>query len=246
MMRKRVAQEMTKRCLGKLEHHGEFNPCNQSRRHSLRLLQSLCLWLSLRQTKPSAMPEYITYDTKVFKAIDFNLDDNFMEGDSESKVKNELEVENEPEVEKEIEKEIKKQDDKGNNVAVPMEIVDIMGKVEVHNEENMNEKESDKEKVNENERNGNEMNDSVNKNEDEFWENKFNEETFDKVLNEAAESFKQRKDLTRSKRNSMTPLTFSLGLVNSEVVPRANEVVSNYRRIRLYASKLRSMDPMIL
>ncbi|GKD67875.1 hypothetical protein Tco_1321965 [Tanacetum coccineum] len=157
--------------------------------------------LSLRQTKPSAMPEYITYDTKVGGPVApmrrlIGLVGLFFAT---------------------------------LHVIVPMEIVDIMGEVEVQNEENMNEKESDKEKVNENERNvetekekqaeiekaienqGNNDQRYDHLTQDEFWENEFNEETFDKVLNEAAKSFKQRKDLTRSKRNSMTPLTFSLG-----------------------------------
>ncbi|GKB23241.1 hypothetical protein Tco_0862642, partial [Tanacetum coccineum] len=181
----------------------------------------------------------------VFKAMDFDLDDNFMEGDSESeeKVGEEIvpEVENDPEVEKEIEKEIKKQDDKGNNVAVPMDIVDIMGEVEVQNEENMNEKESDKEKVNDNERNGNEMNENVNKNENEFWENEINEETFDKVLNEAVKSFKQRKDLTRSKRNSMTPPTFSLGLK-----PAGYKVITVGSRLVLLVVKVKTASTVLL
>ncbi|GJV30145.1 hypothetical protein Tco_1386593 [Tanacetum coccineum] len=46
---------------------------------------------------------------------------------------------NEHEVEKEIDKEIEKHNDKVNDAAFPMEIVDL-GEVDVHNEENMNEK----------------------------------------------------------------------------------------------------------
>ncbi|GJY02193.1 hypothetical protein Tco_0360345, partial [Tanacetum coccineum] len=110
-------------------------------------------------------------------------------------------VDNEPKTEKVIEE--------NNDAAVSVEVDD-------QNEENMKEKEvqTEKEKqtkiekVEHNQGNNDQRYDHLTQ--ENFWEREFSEENFDKLVIEAAEDFKMRTNMTRSKRKPMRPLTFSL------------------------------------
>ncbi|GKD81855.1 hypothetical protein Tco_1348694 [Tanacetum coccineum] len=127
-----------------------------------------------------------------------------VEGESKQKEGGEevqAEVDNEPKTEKVIEE--------NNDAAVSVEVDD-------QNEENMKEKEvqtekekqTEIEKVEHNQGNNDQRYDHLTQ--ENFWEREFSEENFDKLVIEAAEDFKMRTNMTRSKRKPMRPPTFSL------------------------------------
>ncbi|GJY15465.1 hypothetical protein Tco_0385887 [Tanacetum coccineum] len=187
MMKQRIMMKTTKRCLGNLKYHDEFDL--EEEQTGLDLYKGFDVYIEpLNDRKPVTKEEY----KQVFNNVDFNLDDSFMDeysdsnsdsdnddnnnndedeapikdenptGNEKNKNKNEKESDNENEKETRddfVEKVI----EENNEATFSMEVDD-------QNEENMKEKEHDKEKVNEkegNEKEGNEKegNDIMNKNE---------------------------------------------------------------------------------